>query len=295
MRTINTTLYYPSRSNVFTLYHLTDVHLGHMGCDERLLMATVDEIANNDFAYWGAGGDMIDAITRVGDPRYRESTMAPWMHGHNDIITCSIDRLRETLKPIAHKCLYSLKGNHEDALLQHQSNDAYARITKHLADDGGKSIKDLALGWEGFVTLTLRRGTPEAYGGSWKMTLYVHHGAGGDRKAGGHALRLEELLLTYDADLIMVGHRHVQQVVAKQTVGPSGHGVKIRQRVGMFCPSLLKSYLPEDEAGWPRDNYPQAKQLPPTEVGVAQVEIKPDVRHIVVPVGIALPEMRKAA
>lgn len=295
MRTLHSTLYFPSRSTVFKLFHLTDVHLGHLACDERLLKATVDEIAADEFAYWGAGGDMIDAIPRIGDKRHRESSLALWLHGKNDIINAQIDRLTDILKPIAHKCLYSVTGNHEDSLLQYQNFDAYQRITKKLAEDGGKSISDLALGWEGFVSLTFRRGIPEAFGGSWKMAIYVHHGSGGGRKAGGHALRLEELLLTYDADLVLTGHRHIQQVVAKQTVGPNGRSVKIRQRIGVFCPSLLKSYLPEDDDGWPRDNYAQAKQLPPTEVGVARVEIKPDVRHIVVPVGMTMQDQHKAA
>ncbi len=286
MRTLHKTLYYPSRSNVFTHHHITDAHVGHRGCDERLLMETVNKIASDEFATWGSGGDACDFIPRKGDKRYRESTLAPWLHGVDDVVMRESERFLDITKPIAHKCLYLLKGNHENSILSYYDFDPYRYIVKTMAEWAGCKIEDLALGWEGFVTLTFRRGTPESYGGSWKMTIYGHHGAGGGRKAGGHALRLEELLLTYDADIVLTGHRHIHQVVSKQTVGPNGKSYKMRQRIGMFCPSLLKSYLDPDADGMPRDNYPQAVQLPPTEVGVAAIEIKPDIRHIMVPVGM---------
>ena len=283
MRTLNTTLYYPSRSNTFTLYHLTDTHVGHRGCDERLLKETVAAIAADEFAFWGGGGDYIDAIPRKGDKRYRESSLAPWLSGVDDVVKREEDRFLDICKPIANKCLYMVKGNHEDTILSYYDSDPYRHIVKQIAEWSDRKIEDIALGWEGFINVTFRRGEKDDYGGSWRMTLYTHHGAGGGRKAGGHALRLEEMLLTYDADVILTGHRHIQQVVSKQTVGPNGHSYKMRERVGMFCPSTLQSYLDADTDGLPRDNYPETKNLPPTSTGIARIEIKPDIRRITVP------------
>jgi hypothetical protein len=286
MRSLHSTLYYPSRSNTFRLYHITDTHIGHRGCDEHLFRETVAAIANDELAYWGGGGDYIDAIPRKGDKRYRESSLAPWLHGVDDTVKREEDRFLDIIKPIAHKCLYLAKGNHEDAILSYYDADPYRHIVERIAEWSGRKVDELALGWEGFVTITFRRGTSENYGGSWKMSVYTHHGAGGGRKAGGHALRLEEMLLTYDADVVLTGHRHIHQVVSKQTVAPNGRSCKIRQRIGMFCPSTLASYLDADDDGLPRDNYPEMKNLPPTSVGIAHIDIKPDVRQIVVPIGM---------
>lgn len=286
MKTLHSTLYYPSRTNTFKLYHITDTHVGHAGCDEKLIKDTVTKIAEDEFALWGGGGDYIDAIPRKGDKRYRESVMASWLHGVDDVVRREEERFLELIKPIANRCLYLAKGNHEDTIVSYYDADPYRHITKQIAEWSDKKVCDLALGWEGFASIKFRRGTEKAFGGSWGMTLYIHHGAGGGRKQGGHALRLEELLLTYDADVVLTGHRHIHQVVSKQIVAPKGKGVAIRQRIGMFCPSTLASYLDDDADGMPRDNYAQAKNLPPTMTGIAYVEIKPDTHNIVVPIGV---------
>ena len=288
MRTIRRTLYYPSRSNTFRLFHITDTHVGHRGCDEKLLKATVSQIADDEFAFWGGGGDYCDFIPRKGDKRYRESTLAPWLNGLDDVAKREEEHFLSIVKPIASKCLYLGKGNHEDTICSYYDSDPYRHIATQIAEWSGRGVSDLALGWDGFVVLTFRRGTPSHYGGSWGMTLYTHHGAGGGRKAGGHALRLEEMISTYDSDVVLAGHRHIKQMIGVQTVSPRGGGIKIRQRLGAFCPSLLKAYLDDDSEGMPRDNYPQMKQLPPTEVGVMQIEIKPSDRSITFPFGMAM-------
>jgi len=280
MRTINKTIYYPSRSDTFTLWHLTDLHIGHAGCDESLLKQDIAAIAADPNAYWGGGGDYCDFIPRKKDKRYQESSVAHWLHGKDDICDAQVERFIDLLSPIADKCLYMVTGNHEDSQKSHSGNDVYLRCVRGIARAAGKETKDIALGWEGFITLKFRRGKPKSYGGTSKVVVYAHHGAGGGRKQGGHALRLEEVLLTYDADLALLGHRHIRQIVNKHTVKPDGNGVKIRERVGVFCGSYLHTYLDADADGIPVNNYPQAVQLGPTTVGTVPIIIKPDQRRV---------------
>ena len=280
MRTIQHTLYYPSRSNVFTLYHMTDIHLGHAACDEAMLQRDIEAIANNPRAYWGGGGDYGDFIPRKGDKRYRETTIAPWLRGKNDVCGRQVSRLVEMLAPIADKCLYLLKGNHEDSVLSYYDRDVYLEIVRGIADKAGREIRDLAAGWESFVTLKFRRGTKKKYGGTSRVVLYTHHGAGSGRKQGGHALRMEETLLTYQADMVLLGHRHIRQQVTKTTVAPCGKGIKYHEHVGVWCGSYLGAYLPDDDEGFPADNYPQFKHMAPVTAGIVPVIIKPDVRRV---------------
>jgi hypothetical protein len=280
LRTLLHTFYHASRSDVFALYHLTDVHLGHAAADEKQFAADIQAIADNPNARWGGGGDYIDAIARVGDPRYRESTLAPWLRSKNDPIGHQVRRFVDMVAPIAGKCLYLLKGNHEDAVLTHNDRDVYQEIVRGVADAAGKEMRDLALGWEGFVSLKFRRGSAESFGSTRQIMIYTHHGAGGGRKQGGHAGHMEDVLLTYECDLALLGHRHIRQIVNKARIESYGKGARLKERVGVWCGSYLGPYIESDDDGMPVDNYPQMKHLPPLSPGIVPILIYPDKRRI---------------
>jgi hypothetical protein len=205
LRTLSHTLYYTSRAELFTLWDLTDIHLGNAACDEALLDADIEAILADPRAYWIGGGDYIDAIPRKGDRRYSETSLARWLYGEVDVVGLQIDCLVRKLAPIASKCLGLRSGNHESKVLDDYDRDAYREIVRGVATAAHKEMRDLALGIEGFVCLRFRRGTPEHYGGSTTLVVYCHHGAGGGRKRGGDALRMEEILLGYRCDVVFMG------------------------------------------------------------------------------------------
>jgi hypothetical protein len=156
----------------------------------------------------------------------------------------------------------------------------YQEIVRGIATAAGKEMRELALGWEGFITLKFRRGTPESFGSTRQIVIYTHHGAGGGRKQGGHALRMEEVLLTYESDLVLLGHRHVRQIVNKTRVAPKGKGIQLKEHLGVWCGSYLGPYIGEDVDGFPADNYPQYKQLAPLSPGIVPILINPDKRRV---------------
>ncbi len=280
LRTLNHTLYYPSRQELFVIWDLTDIHLGHAACDEAMLDADIEAIASDPNAYWIGGGDYIDAIARKGDKRYSEHSLAKWLHGELDIVGLQVERITKKFAPIAHKCLGLRKGNHEGALLDYNDRDVYREIVRGVAQAAKCEMRDLALGLEGFVQVRFRRGTPKQYGGSTSLMIYCHHGAGGGRKRGGDAIRMEEVLLQYRADLVFMGHRHKAMTFPVQEVVPSGKGVKLKDRLGVWGGSYLHSYIDDDRREIPAENYPQKIQLPPTKVGMVPILIKPDVMGI---------------
>lgn len=280
MRVLRKTLYTPNRSQLWILYHLTDVHLGNAACDEKLFRADVQAIADDEFAIWGGGGDMIDGIGRRGDRRYREDTLAKWLHGETDVIDMQIQRFLDIIRPIAHKCQYFLTGNHEDDLLAAKPpRNAYLEMLRGIANIGNIKIHDIACGWEGVVELRFRRGTPEKWGGTSRVLIYTHHGAGGGRKKGGHALRMEEVLDTHQCDIALVGHRHHRDSINKAYMAVRGGKVRWDERHGVWGGSYLMSTLPSKSQA-PPSHYPQKKQLPPQVQGIVPIIIKPDAGMI---------------
>jgi len=284
MRTLRHVLYYPSRSDRITLYNLTDLHIGAAACNEKLFLQKVEEIAATPHTYWVGGGDYVDAIARVGDKRYHELTIAPWLYGKNDVMGHQRDRFLEMVEPIADKCLGLVSGNHEFAAERWYDRDLYWEIVTGVARQAKRDPGELALGVGGFLVLRFRRGTPQSYGGSKTITIFITHGWGGGRLPGGHALTLGRTMGDYAADLILMGHRHVQQLVIKTITVPSGSTAKVTRRYGVYCGTYLGAYVrPSD--GRPVDTYPEHKGLPPSPVGTPTILVKPDQASIQVLVG----------
>lgn len=281
MRTLDHTLYYPHRGHVFTLYYLTDMHIGALACAEKLLKSDIEQIAADPNAYWIGGGDYVDAICQVGDKRYKPSTLSRWLLGEDDPMDAQARYAVDMLKPIAGKCLGLVKGNHEWGAETFYARNLYWDIVRGIADAAGKAPESLALGIQGFIRIRFRRGTPEKYGGSWVFTIYAHHGFGGGRLPGGHALTIGRVLGDYFCDLAMMGHRHTEVIVPKTVTSPtSGGGVEYHKRVGMFVPSYLNSYIIPSSDKKPFDTYAEKVGLPPTPLGTIPVYIQPDARRI---------------
>jgi len=294
MQTINQTLYYPSRRSVFRLYYLTDLHLGAKACDEKQLKRDIDVIKNDPFAVWIGGGDYIDAICQVGDRRYRPSALARWALGFDDVMGVQAQKTVELLSPIAHKCLALVKGNHENSAETFYARQVYWEIVKGIADAAGKAPEALALGVNGFVRVLFRRGVPDSFGGSWLMTIYCHHGFGGGRLPGGHALALGRVLGDFDCDLALMGHRHIEIALPKTvTRAGSGGGAVIQKRLAAFIPGYLNAYIKPSDDGHPTDSYSENMGLPPVPIGTRPIPISPNKRRygVVVQNGAGIEDM----
>ena len=271
---------YRKRDEAFTLYHITDIHLGAKACDEKQLDRDIRRIAEDDNARWIGGGDYIDAICQAGDRRYRPSTLAKWLHGIDDVMGGQVDYCINKLAPIAKKCLGLVKGNHEDAAVTWYARDVYYEIVKGISQAAGKPPESFILGTHGFINLSFRRHTGESSGGGWRMVIYTHHGYGGGRMEGGHALTLGRVLKHHDCDLALLGHRHVQQEITFYTAHPTKTGFYTRRRTAAFVPSYLRSFAGEGE----QDTYAERAGYPPNGVGCLPIIIDPDARafHLIV-------------
>lgn len=273
---------YHSRADEFHWYHVTDAHVGARACDEKLLRQHVRTILDDPAAIVTLGGDLVDAISRKGDKRHLESTLAPWCWGKDDVLQVQLDYLRDEFLSAAfcQKVVAVLNGNHEGAPDQHQGAGLYRQIVKHIAQHKSVQPASIALGYSGFLQFQFRRvASTGRVGSGWPLTAYLTHGYGGGKLAGGHALELERMLGRFDCDIAIAGHRHTEAYVPVITSRVVGKRVIQFKRIGLFVAGYLGggAELGKDEL--PPTTYDQLKGYYPTTRGCTAILIDPNARE----------------
>ena len=250
----------------------------HISYDKRAWCVSTKQgfiVARRNNAVFVTGN--CDYINRK-DRRHKETSLASYLHGIDDIARMQRDRVISILEPIKDKCLGLLRGNHEGDFLKYYEVDIYASMVDRLRIDHKAKIM---LGIQGFIILRLSRrskGAKRAMGESWPIKIYCHHGYGGGRLEGGHALALGRMFKDYNCDIGLMGHRHVKQVLPRvQTTVTRDGRVYDRYQVGAFCGSFLKSY---SEA----EVYAEEKGLPALPLGPIRIRLWPAQRKIEVTV-----------
>src|SRR5262245_40094142 len=124
---------YGSRSDVFTVWGLGDLHMGHMGCDEKSIDRDIKDIKDDPFSLWIGLGDYGDYITPRDKRWHPGSTTAEAMANIGRYGTYMRDKVHDKFEPIADKCLGMLIGNHEDKYFQQtDQEDAHAWVCQEL-------------------------------------------------------------------------------------------------------------------------------------------------------------------
>ena len=263
MRCLVKTIEHDSRADVFTIVPLGDVHLGAAACDEKLFQQTVDHIRDTPETFWIGMGDMVEAIPRQ-DKRYNEDVVAKWLHGKSAIIKYQRDRLIETLKPIGHKCLAYVLGNHELCISEQHSSDVYLDVIEAIRPT---PETDLRMDMAGWLLLKFQRCDK---GGTRTIKIYTHHGFGGGDLMGGSALKLERLSESFDADIYCMGHTHKRLVfpTVMTSVTRTG-GIIAQNRYHINTGSFLKTALPIGTT------YSERFGKKPLSLGAVEIEIRP--------------------
>lgn len=275
MRVLTHRIMYPSRSDVYRIVPIGDIHFGNALCDEQMLIDLVAEIKRQPNTYWGGGGDYCDFINR-SDRRFQESQLAPWLHGRDDIVGAQIERLTEILGPIKDKCLWLARGNHEDQVLKKYERDVYYELCQRL---GSTDKRSLALGYRGFMRLRFsrRRITP-GHGSTFTFVFFVHHGYGGGRLEGAKALKLGRLPKNYRADVYLYGHDHSRMAFPTEQLRVAGKADRVVSRIVWGCTTgtFLRSYDP----GGKLEVYSEERNLPPQPTGYINIFLCPEHRTV---------------
>lgn len=171
-------------------YHWADPHSDH-----AKILEDIKYIAEHDNVFCVLNGDLMDCAiaSSVGDTY--GATLTPM-----DELKVCVD----LFKPIAHKILCVVPGNHEMRHYRTNGVDMTLLMCQQLGIEERYSPTTALL----FIRFGENRDVgnhkrPVAY------TMYVSHGNGGGRKEGGKIQRLVDLSTIVDADIFICGHTHL--------------------------------------------------------------------------------------
>jgi hypothetical protein len=277
MEVLESHLPYASRSDVFTLWYMSDIHAGARNLDEALLDQTIATINKDKHALWWLGGDPCDFIPYQDAKRWDPGSVAPWISvaDLDDLPRVQAHWLTDKLKPIAGKCMGVGIGNHDDSIRKHHAQDIHQIILGNMNGHlPARATRIRSIGFSGFHVLRFCRGKE---GGAVRtLTIYQHHGWGGGRLKGAKALNLERVFAYYDCDLFFTGHNHdriaFKSVAMHAVCGEKGATYKAKSRVAVNCGTFLRTLSqPGDDP-----TYSEVKGYYPTELGPIPVTFEPD-------------------
>lgn len=275
MKIIRKRIEITSRKEEFKIIPIGDVHLGARACDEELFEKVIKRVEQEENTYWLGMGDMCDFINRK-DPRYTPHVHPDWLIGEVDLAKAQKERFLEITKPIAHKCLCLLEGNHETAILKHFERDIYSEIVTGMKDNGGfEPETQLAMGYYGWLILNFDRETKgENHNPTTRIVFNLHHGFVGGKLAGAKALNMQRWLWTHDADLVIFGHSHNTGMQIEAVEYLDSHGnFRIQQRRGAYGGTFLRSHIEESTT------YSEVKGYFPLPMSGIEINVRPGAAH----------------
>ncbi len=186
---------------------VADYHWADPNSDHARILEDIKYIAEHDNVYCVLNGDLMDCAiaSSIGDTY--SATLTP------------MDELRvcvEMFKPIAHKILCVVPGNHEMRHYRSNGVDMTMLMCQQLGIEDRYSPTTALL----FIRFGENKdgrnhSRPVAY------TMYVCHGNGGGRKEGGKIQRLVDLSTIVDADVYICGHVHLPAMLKDGFARPS--------------------------------------------------------------------------
>jgi len=268
-------LYPYGEDRVYTIYPIGDTHIGHIGCDEGLLKEVVEEVAGDPYSFALGMGDYIDAIAVKDRRRFSPKNLASWVETSMlvDLPRFQVERFASLMEPLKGKWLGMLYGNHEWDLDHYGERSCYTDIVRLCKD---KPDRKLAMGDSGFIRMVFRQGTGKGRGGV-TYVLFAHHGtgAGGGYKLGGKALALDDIRGQFDADVYLLGDKHLAMTFPIGLRYYAGrYGIVGKTVWGAWTGSYLQGWLEGV------DTYVSHKRYPPRPIGGVRIRIRPAKRDL---------------
>jgi len=277
-------IWHRSRSDKFRIWNLSDLHYMAKGCDENGIDRDLKEIADDPYSFWLGGGDMCDFIGHT-DKRFDPDAVAEWISVKDlgNLGKVGMEHLAKKFRPIKHKCLGLLIGNHEKKYeLQTEHEGLHHWLCHEL---GVPSLEYCALFDLVFCrTNKAKEGQPELKtelppansSTTETFRVFAHHGAGYAQTPGGKLNKLIQFMQSFRADLFFVGHVHDRVARREPALGADANCRKLVQfdRLGLVSGSYLKTY----QQGY--TSYGEMKGYRPTALGAAVAEITPETRHM---------------
>ena len=183
---------YPSRSDVFSLWYVADLHLMNSACSEEHIKSDIKKISEDPYSFMIGGGDYGDFIG-YADTRFDPDAVAPWVSVKDlgNLGQIGMVRCRDFFLPAKDKILGLLIGNHEKKYeLRTEHEGLHGWLCTEL---GVPSLEYCALFDLIFVRYSKAKrvklyfeAPPEVrQGQSCRFRIFCHHGAGYAQTPGG--------------------------------------------------------------------------------------------------------------
>lgn len=232
---------FPERHDI-VIYPISDVHLGAAEHNAEAWADFRKKIEQDDYAYIILAGDLINNATRSSVSNVFEETMRPREQKKAMV---------EMLKPLKHKVLAAVSGNHERRSGKDADDDATYDILCKL------DIEDIYR--ENMAFVKLQFGEDHIAGDrNPTYVITVTHGAGSGVLTGGVVNKAERTGYYIDgADALILGHSHKPFMTqpAKIRINPHRNMVYIKPFRVVSATSWLNY-----------GGYAAQKMLPPTSI-----------------------------
>ncbi|MBE3117545.1 MAG: metallophosphoesterase, partial [Candidatus Atribacteria bacterium] len=271
-----------------TILYFSDIHWMAKACAEKEVRRTIDRILTDPNCFWIGGGDYSECIGHQDSKRFHPDAVAEWVKLSD--LGClgekAFKHVGNLFKPIIHKCLGLILGNHEAAHMKYTTQAGlFDGMCRRLsgerdADDGGPPHSRLDLSYSALMDLYLvprGKGAPAL---SWespknirgvpvKKRIFCHHGAGYAMTKGGKINRLIRFMDYFDADIYMLGHVHDDLGVRITPLCANEDCTHItnRTKLGVISGSYLKTYAQDVTT------YGEQRGYEPVSLGAAWVRI----------------------
>jgi hypothetical protein len=261
------------RGDVFRIYPIGDVHIGADTCDEDALKTVVNQIREDDNAFWIGLGDYCDNIGPK-DPRFSTGGLADWITVPDlaDLSRAQSDRFLSIVNPIAGKCLALIEGNHETAIKRHYERDIFLEIVNGIKTAAGLTERDkLSLRYNGILWLSFYASKEGGRKGNTSDVVFsLHHGYVGGRLKGAKGLNMQRQLWYTNCDIALMGHSHNADIFTETVVTPTRSGkIVTKTKYGAFTGSFMRSYSEDGSS------YAEIKGYPPVPLAGIEIILKP--------------------
>ena len=185
---------------------VADYHWADPNSNHDKIMEDIAYIRDNEDVYCVLNGDLMDCAiaSSIGDTY--GATLSPM-----DELKACVD----LFKPIAHKILCVVPGNHEARHYRTNGIDMTSLMCDQLGISDRYSPTTALL----FIRLG-KNGDSKNHGRKVAYTIFVSHGNGGGRKEGGKIQRLVALSTIIDADVYICGHTHLPALLKDNFARP---------------------------------------------------------------------------
>jgi len=255
-------IYFEKYGEPIYLFPFGDIHRSSPNCDVDRWLEFLDWAKNKDRAYFLGMGDYDDLASSseraiLNNKALHDSTLVT-LDKHYRKHT---DDFYNEVKFMGDKVIGLIEGNH------YQELQSGITTTQYLAE----KMECKYLGVSSFIRLILHksgRGTT-----TQSIDIWAHHGKGAARKVGGSLNKVEDMIVSANADIYLMGHDHkksVGYVPTLELVETSG-GIKLKAKKKLIARtgSFLKGFTPE------KISYVADMALNPTDLGVIKIELTP--------------------